>query len=240
MKIDVCIQSYNFNRRLCWMLSSILQQKERKPGKGLPDIRVCVSYESSTDTGSVCDFFRNAGLNVYGRAYEGFELFKKRGNVRNMDLDTDAEWILWADSDMVYPPEFFGTLGHLLRTSFIDNPHCLYSARQSTILEPTRALIDLYEYPCIVHGAFEQASILESVLKANIGAGYCQIANVKNIKMNHGGKYVEVATDWDWDEEGQKAKSDQHFRHRLGKERIHLPVQIHLQHERTNPHERSC
>lgn len=251
MKIDICIQTHNFNKRLCWMLSSILQQKERKEGIGLPELRVCVSFVSDKVTNAgmhkLLDVFSQAGLNICRREYGGFEFFKLRGNVRNRDLEnangtkaTDADWILWADSDMVYHPQFFGTLGHLLRTSFRGNMHCLHSKRKSTILEETETLIGQYQYPCIIPDAYETADKLQAIEKANIGAGYCQIANVDNLFTNHNGLYVERAVDNDWDTKGQKARSDQVFRRRLGREKIPLPIQIHLQHTRENPYERQC
>jgi hypothetical protein len=202
--------------------------------------------------------FRDAGLDVAVRIYRDREAFKYRGEVRNRDLrlkvmkenvrdikidvpSIDADWILWADSDMVYPPNFFGELGYLLRTEFRNNKKCLHSQRKSTILEPTEELINKYIYPCIIPNAFEQANALEGVLKANIGAGYCQIANVDNLFKNRGGIYCNKPNcDRDWDNGGQKARSDQVFRRMLGHEKIPLPIQIHLQHTRQLPDERDC
>jgi len=206
----------------------------------------------------ICDLFCGAGLDIKLHGYGDRNEFKYRGNVRNNDLQqtmienifkpkqvkvrmTDADWILWADSDMVYPPTFFGELGHLLRTKFKDNPKCLHSQRKSTTLDETEALIGKYTYPCIIPDAFAQANALEGGLKANIGAGYCQIANVSNLFFNHSGMYCKKENcDRDWDKKGQKARSDQVFRRMVGHEKIPLPVQVHLQHLRIKPDERDC
>ena len=251
MKICIAVQSYRFNKRLCWMLSSILQQVPRKVDCGLPEIEVKVSFLSDIVTGQkvneLLSVFRD--LRIHRKEYAGREGFKYRGEIRNADLinpifhqrDIDADWILWADSDMVYPPTFFGELGHLLRTDFKKNKHCLHSQRKSTFLEPTEELINKYTYPCIIPNAFEQANALDGVLKANIGAGYCQIANVENLFKNHGGMYcTKKNCDRDWDNGGQKARSDQVFRRMIGHEKIPLPIQIHLQHSREFPDERDC
>jgi hypothetical protein len=121
-----------------------------------------------------------------------------------------------------------------LTTTYADNPHCLYSRRYSTELEPTTALVDTNDnYPMLIKDPFERARALPGRHKRNIGAGYFQLANVPLLKKNHGyyqkpGKKI----DWSWDKKHQKAKSDMHFRSMLGREAIDLPLQVHLQHVR--------
>jgi len=242
MKIAVCIQSYNFNKRLCWMLSSIFQQKPRKPHLGLPEIIPVVSYVKYTGVDAVIKTFNDAGYYVNGRCYENFDRFKYRGLVRNDDVEMiDTDWFLFADSDMVYPPNFFGILGFFLRTKYKKNEHCLYSQRQSTFFEATEKLLESEgAYPKIIDNAWEKASKLKAKLKSNIGAGYCQIANKGAIIRKNNGKYTRTHCDWDWDKEEMNTKSDIRFRKKMGGEAIPLPIQIHLQHLRCNPHHRSC
>ena len=241
MKIRVAIQSYKFNKRLCWMLSSILQQTG-----DLPDIEVSVSYFVNTGVKELLCVFRRAGLLINGHEYVDWGRFKRRGFVRNRDLKIggvrviDADWILWADSDMVYPPNFFSMMKSLCNTTFADNLKCLHSGRRSTFLDETELLVNKYNYPCIVPNAFIQANKLKSKKKRNIGAGYCQITNVDSLFSNFGGIYVKGRCDRDWDTRGQKAISDIRFRKRLGAEKIPLPWQVHLQHLRSMPNERDC
>lgn len=233
VKISVVIQCQYFQRRLCWMLSSMLQQE------GLtPDCRISASVAFAQGLGNptteaVIAHFREFGLDVQGSPWPDASEFQYRGLTRNRQLEeTDADWIIFADTDMVYPPGFFAKAHELLTGPYRDNPHCLFSQRFSTELEPTRKLIDRFEYPKVVSGAHGLAYQLPGKLKGNVGAGYCQIANVKLLKHNFGyyqvpGKHI----DWSWAKR-QKAKSDMHFRRMLGGEAIPLPVQIHLQHER--------
>ena len=234
MHIEVAVQTHFFQHRLCWMLSSILQADKH------PDLDVTVNVAYVADTGKptteeVVQLFRKKGLAVTGCVYSNTEQFQYRGWVRNRQLNmTAADWILFADSDMVYPPNFFTEMYRLLNTDkYRRSPHCLYSRRFSTELDPTQIMIDKYKYPDCVPDAFAQADTLPGKPKANIGAGYCQIANVALLKKNHGyyqkpGKRI----DWSWEKKYQRAKSDMHFRKMLGRQSIPLPVQIHLQHLR--------
>lgn len=186
-------------------------------------------------TDAVIDCFRAAGLDVLASPWPDASEFQYRGLTRNRQLEeTKADWVVFADSDMVYPPDFFAKAHELLAGPYRDNPHCLYSQRFSTILEPTEQMIAGFTYPQVVPAAHALAAQLPGQLKANIGAGYCQIVNVEQLRRNHGGRYQDPneRIDWSWEKRHQKAKSDQPFRRRLGREAIPLPVQIHLQHVR--------
>jgi hypothetical protein len=225
------------------MLSSILQQKPRTRGAGLPELCVTLAYvEDSGDptTEAVIETFREAGLDIKAHAYEDKSEFQYRGYTRNRALaDTDADYILWADTDMVYPPTFFGQLGYLLRTEYKNCPNCMYSRRFSTTLEETEALVDdteRWDYPCVIPNVWDLANELPGVKKSNIGAGYMHLAHVQNLVDNHEGFYVKPGSsnDYNWDKKFPKCKSDQQFRRMIGKQALPLPMQIHLQHVRAS------
>lgn len=232
MRVEIALQCHYFQRRLCWMLSSLLDQE--RPGV---DLSVSVAHVPGTgdpDCRDVIKLFREEGLDVRGCEYPNIDEFQYRGWTRNRQLDEcDADWIIFADSDMVYPPDFFRKTGKLLKGPLRGNPHCLYSRRFSTELEPTEQMMLVPgDYPTRVRNAHTLASVLPGGLKANVGAGYFQMCDVALLKKNHGhyqkrGKKI----DWSWARR-QKAKSDMHFRKMLGGEAVGLPVQIHLQHVR--------
>ena len=242
MKIEIMIQCYNFQRRLCWMLSSILQQEH---GEYFPDIAVNVAAVRGNGEPSVKQVHERLepSLKAYGiqmkvTYYAGINRYQYRGLTRNDQWEqSDADWALFADTDMVYPPNFFNEAGRLLSTEYKDNPHCLVSQRFSTELAPTEQLVDdtgRWNYPCIIPGVWDRISVLPGNLKTNSGAGYCQIANIPLLRKNFNGLYQnpDARVDWSWEKKYQKAKSDMHFRRRLGRERIPLPVQYHVQHRR--------
>lgn len=236
MEIQVAIQCHFFQKRLCWMLSSILQQEP------LDGDRVSVSIAHVKGTGDptvdeVADLFRFRGLDVSLRPYPDTRDFQYRGWTRNEQLNAcEADWILFADSDMVYPPDFFPKAFELLRKEpYVNSSKCLFSGRFSTTLEETDRLVDGLAYPCLVDDAFQRTVDLPGKLMPNIGAGYCHLVNVPLLKNSSEPYYCppgkKIDNSWD---RFAKAKSDQHFRRRVGKLRIPLPVQYHLQHVRDN------
>jgi hypothetical protein len=233
MKIQVAIQTHFFQQRLCWMLSSMVQQNNMPDDVELSASIAYVKGLGDPTTEAVIDLFRKEGLDIHAVPYKDQSEFQYRGWTRNRQLEeTDADWIIFADSDMVYPTNFFSLLAGKLKKDYKDNPHCLYSRRFSTTLKETKAVVESYLYPYNVPAPHTQASELPGKLRGNVGAGYFQMANVKLLKKNHG--YYQIPgkkIDWSW-EKRQKAKSDMHFRKMLGREAIDLPVQIHLQHER--------
>ena len=87
------------------MLSSILQQKE-----DVPEILVSISYtpeNGNPTTPEVIEFFRKEGLNIVEVELTPKEA-PNRAIPRNIRAGaTEADWILFTDSDMVYSEMFF-------------------------------------------------------------------------------------------------------------------------------------
>ena len=99
--IEICVSCTYYQKRLCWMMSSILQQK----GNVL-NIIFNVAYPKNNGnprTEDVCNFFREQGLNVKETIYPNEKSIQFRGLVRNRQLaEMNADWVLMSDSDMVY------------------------------------------------------------------------------------------------------------------------------------------
>jgi len=93
-----------------------------------------------------------------------------------------------------------------------------------------------YKYPCIIPNAYDKAEKMVLRTCRNVGAGYCQLANIEQLKKNHGGLYQPENMILD----GQigtslKNRSDKNFRRTLGAEAMvikDMKLQIHLQHPR--------
>ena len=215
------------------MLSSILQQKG-----DIPEILVSVSYtpENGTPTTKeVTDYFREKGLNILD-----IELTPKqapnRAIPRNMRAgDTEADWILYADSDMVYDPMFFDDLKKKLESDeFKDETMVLGADRHSLNIPFCIKYFEEEdrEYPCEVE---DVAQIPKDWPKfrvggGNIAAGYFQLARVEAIKEK-GGRYCHRLRDvW------RATKSDRQFRvHMGGRRAIKVLPQYHLNHDRGGP-----
>jgi hypothetical protein len=239
--LTIAMSCTYFQRRLCWMLSSLVSQKTN----GFrPKMVIDVAYpkdNGSPTTEKVCSFFRDLGLNILETQYADMSEIQYRGLVRNRQLaQCDTEWILFADCDMVYDRFFFDDLGKRLEGELKDERK-LMSARRVSLDKPfckdffnTK---DDHKYPSFIANADEICSTWPIYqISRNIGAGYFQLINVNHVKDNHGGIYVDPSKnkDWSWDKM-QKANSDKQFRKMVGGiRRILTKPQYHLNHERDN------
>ena len=236
MKIEVIVQAHNFERRLCWMLSSILQQQDMD---NVVSVQVTICCMEHSEVSKTADLFKAKGLNVKKLEWAHLTEFQYRGMTRNKAVkESDADFVIFADADMVYPPLFFRYIQHLMITDeWKDCSNCMYSERGSTYLEQTNALVDYYTYPCVIPKAWDKASTLKYKLMVNKGAGYFQLVNLKQLRLKHGGCYQvnHLPGDSDWfNGKPWKAFSDVQFRCRLKGKPIPLPMQLHLQHFRNN------
>jgi hypothetical protein len=235
--ITLAIQCHNFQRRLCWMLSSLAQQTV--PELVTVDI-ACMRENGKPTTEEVAGRF-SGGLKVELDFWDDFKAFQRRGFVRNKQLrECRTDWLMFGDSDMVYHPEYFERLCVELSLRHPVAKYMLSSGRTSNPKEKTNELVDFHvlDTAAEVAGAFKLADALPKHPMRNCGAGFCQIINVKHCP--HEGYYVDGSNrDWDWNR-GSNPRSDVQFRRRvsgLGGQRQALPDwftagAIHLNHNR--------
>ena len=239
--IEIAVTCTWFQHRLCWMMSSLLQQKG-----DIPELIFNVAYpENNGDptTEEVCAFFKDQGLNIREIKYPDMEVIQYRGLARNEQLkQATAEWILFADTDMTYSPFFFEDLGKQLMGELKDETKCISAGRVSLDKDYCKTYFnvgDPNEYPCVIEKAGELEHWPIYQLSRNVGAGYFQLANRQSVMNNFGGLYVDPSEnrDWGWlnGRKMQKANSDKQFRRRIGGvKKIKTKPQYHLNHERDN------
>ena len=240
MKIEIAVSCSWFQRRLCWMMSSVLQQKG-----DVPEIIFNVAYPKNNGnptTEEVCEFFKNKGLNVKETVYDTEKDMQRRGLVRNKQLEnTVADWILFADTDMVYHSLFFENIKKQLETTYKDETKCLAARRISLAKQHSKDFfnkLDKNKYPCVIENPddiVKEWPVFQRTYAT--GAGYFQLANVKNIKDNHNGLYVNPKRCRDKPEVDayHKTRSDCQFRKAIGGVvKMKTLSQYHLNHERDN------
>lgn len=230
-QITVAVQCHNFQRRLCWMLSSLR-------GQGVAVDVAHLYGNGSPTTEQVAAAFDWRGVSVALSTYDALAAFERRGVVRTFQIQRcRTEWILFADSDMVYHPEFFARLAEHLEPGFTGMLIAGRMSQPNETIDNTNATVNAHQYPAAIPNAFDQASRLPLVRRACVGAGFFQLVRLPAC----GGYYVHAdeCRDWRWTGRGQKAKSDMQFRSRIGKqgEIRKLPAwftenQIHLNHTR--------
>lgn len=230
MRLEICIHNYLYERRLCWMLSSILQQKGEKP-----DIFVSLAYLPGTGNPTseeVVKLFRDKGLEmVEVKLEDGQE--KNRAISRNIRAkESDADWILFADSDHVYDPLFFEDVWmRLKKDKFKEETRVIGADRVSLDIS---FCLDYFAkderiYPCEVENVAGLVSDwpVQWVHGKKVAAGNFQLARMDAIKEK-GGIYSGRKRDH-W----RRTKSDRQFRvHMGGRVPMDVKKQYHLNHGR--------
>ena len=233
--ITIAVQCHNFQRRLCWMLSSLVEQT--KPKSFLVDV-AHMPLNGKPTTEDLVSLFSDR-LHIKSSNWDDFNRFQLRGLVRNRQLqECETEWLLFADCDMVYHPEYFERLVNELEAKHPRATYMLSSGRVSNPKEQTNAMVDgdIYDRP--IGMAFGRAHMLPKIERRNVGAGFCQLIN--KVHAPHDGYYVKPKDnrDWGW-HKSSNPRSDMQFRRRLnaGGPRQALPPwfsenAIHLNHDR--------
>ncbi|MFA7219310.1 MAG: glycosyltransferase family A protein [Synergistaceae bacterium] len=230
MNIEICIHCFSYQRRLCWMLSSILQQKG-----DIPSIAVSISYVANNGdptTEKVIEYFTAKGMKIIPVELEE----KDKGNraiPRNIRAkETEADWILFADCDHVYDPFFFEDIKRQLESDEFKNETRVIGAdRHSLDIKFCMEYFDKdkTEYPSEIENVADIVSKwpVQWIHGRNIAAGNFQLANVKTIK-DKGGVYSGRKRDF-W----RRTKSDRQFRvHMGGRVSMIVKNQYHLNHDR--------
>jgi len=232
LSIDVCIHCYNYQRRLCWMLSSILQQKG-----DIPDITVRISHaflNGNPNTEKVCDFFRQRGLKIIETVLDEKQS-SNRAIARNIQIkETNSDWVLFADSDMVYDQYFFSDLQSKLNSKYKYETKCIGADRYSLDIP---FCIQYFEkdhraYPCVIENVSDitRQWPVKSAFGKMTAAGYFQVANVDAIRARSGFYSSKENDLW------RGTKSDIRFRVMMGgRVPIETTGQWHLNHDRQGP-----
>ena len=233
MSITFCVVCHNFQWRLCWQLSSILQQEGQIPPIRI-DIASMANNGSPHITEEIIEKFQDFGLDITHRIYDDRDRFAKRGLIRNDQLSsTKEDWIFFADCDNVYPVNFFANLWKSLQN---ENKECTKvitsSAKHHTCAIETQKLLETRNNDIIIDNAFDTADNLKTIRKRNrkIAAGGMQVINTKVVD-----RYVNErrCKDRHLFEQRQGARSDIQFRRSVGgSQLIKLGYQIHLNHRR--------
>lgn len=234
--ITMCIHCYKFERRLCWLLSSIIQQND--PVDMTIDIAVLKGATTDPSIDNVVSHFSRGGLSLSISEFDK-DIFCKRGLTRNYQIAKyTSPWYFFADADNVYHPEFFKGLVVYLKGKGKSITRCIASIHKDhTETEATNELISSLEYPLTIPNVYKKSLTLPTIEKINrkLAAGCMQVASKVAIDTKSKGLYVleHKCRDSDLFNNGQMARSDIQFRRALGKSKlITLPKQIHLNHYR--------
>jgi len=237
MTIEIDIHCYYYQVRLCWMLSSILQQQG-----DCPDLVINISHaenDGKPTTRDVCGFFRDRGLNIIETIVLQ-EQVSNRAIARNIQVDRaclekDVDWMFFTDCDMIYDPMFFADLRQNIRP-FAEDLRVISADRTSLKRHYCNNYLtdNPMEYPCVIE------KVAHKVSKWNVfyvgggekAAGYMQLASIFAIEKMCGSKYSVESKD-----NYSKCITDRRFRKVFeGINKIKTLPQYHLNHDRNRWH----
>lgn len=228
MKFELAIHCFNYQKRLTWMLSSILQQTGQ-----VPEIIVNISHSENNGTPtteSVIDFFKGKGLNIVSTVVPDNSKHNRSVARARQLANTKADWMIFADADMVYSRGFFEDLGR--KAEELQNEAlCLGADRVSLSIPFSENILsnDNEPYPREI---INVESIVEKWPVYRIGgkhtaAGYFQLANVKSVRERNI-EYPIKSRD-----HLRTYKADRAFRCVMGgRKGIDLKKQYHINHFR--------
>ena len=150
LKISVLIHCYNYQHRLCWMLSSILQQEGY-----VPEISINISHgENNGDptTESVCNFFREEGLDITQTIVDQDNVRNRSHSRETQIKNLDSDWVVFADCDMVYDPLFFDDMQKQLKSNLSQERKAIGADRHSMEIEYCQDFFnkDTRVYPMVI------------------------------------------------------------------------------------------
>ena len=232
LTIEVCMHCYNYQKRLCWMLSSLLQEKGDKP-----NIVANVSYtpnNGNPTTESVIKLFREKGL-VIKETILTKEQIHNRAIARNIQIkESQADWILFADCDMVYDSLFFSDLQKQLQNDLRNETRVMGADRLSLSIPFCIKYFeeDKREYPCEIENVADITSKwpVWRTCGGGTAPGNFQLAKMSIVRAR-GSRYSFRQRDrW------RRTASDRHFRLVMkGRVQIKTKPQYHLNHDRGGP-----
>jgi len=233
LNIEICIHCYNYQHRLSWMLSSLVQQK----GK-VPNLIINISHSSNNGdptTEEVCNYFRKKGLNIVETILTKQEVSNRAIGRNRQVAQSEADWILFVDSDLVYDPYFFDDLQKQLKTNLRYEDKVMGADRHSLNIPFCVKYFeeDDRKYPCEIKNVAKIPAQWPKkwISGKRIAAGYFQLASLEAIREKAGGKYVKRARDH-W----RGTRGDRMFRCRMGgRVGIDVKPQYHLNHDRGGP-----
>jgi len=232
--IEICIHCFRYQRRLTWMLSSLLQQQG-----DVPNLTVNISHtddDGTPTTAEVCKFFRDKGLNIVETVVTKEEVSNRALARNRQSSQTTAHWVLFADSDMVYDTGFFADLSQQLKGQLKDTQVVMGADRISL---DDKFCTDYFneqdktQYPRVIENVAQIVKDFKAKWKTGRGRapGNFQLISGRVLREKCKGKITDRPGDH-W----RRTKGDRALRARVGGSMgIITKDQWHLNHDRSGP-----
>lgn len=226
-KIDILLFCHNFQRRLCWVLSSLLQQTNQSYTVNIASL----PNNGNPTTEGIIRYYRNRGMIILHHIFTNKDIFAKSSIIKNYQIkDCSSEWILFHSADHVFPTTYIDQLCNNLNGCKVDT--CLGSrGKYHTNEEETNKIIngDIY-----IEKVYQKANdIIKKGRDRRVGGHL--IVNRNALIKKTGGIYnsPDHCRDRHLFKKGMKSRGDLWFKSKMGGiANIKLPPLIHLNHTR--------
>ncbi len=248
MTIEILIFCHHFQRRICWVLSSLLQQ-EKHSLEIIVNISGLEKDNGTPSNRDVAAFFREKGLDVRLTEYETKEQIAKPSLLKNDQIqNSSADWIQCHSADHVFSPGYFHSVEENIK-QFPNEIRVMGSGNKTHThdratdrmlegqFEDARTEAGEEDVPVYVVGAFSEALRIQDIdEKVGRGAGGHFFFRREACMVQTGGFYatVEECKDRHLFDVYMNTRSDPGFRSRMGGiNKIRLAPLRHLNHERS-------
>jgi hypothetical protein len=227
MNIEFICVCYNFQRRMMWFLSSLLQQT------GKFNITVNLAYIRNNglpSTESLISFYTKCGIKFRAIGFDNLRDIAYRGVLRNAQISlSKAEWLFFYDIDQIMPPDYFENLSKILT----DEP-CLFCETGKLYTDPmaTQEAIDKLCKRRWLRNAYSYAELLPKSDKdySLVVSGGLMIAKRELIHNTTKGLYSDSLNPKDRHMMKHRTYSDPVFREKFMVKQINAGPIIHLGH----------
>jgi len=242
--VEILIFCDHFQKRLCWVLSSLLQQESHNL-----EITVNISgveHDNGTPSNQdVAKFFCERGLDVCLTLYETKEQVAKPSLCKNDQIQAStADWIMCHSADHVFSPGYFAALENTLLEHH-DEDRCLGSGNKTHTDQAAtdEHLQNMFDHgPVYIADAFEQALVIKDITyRVRRGAGghifFRRLACMTKLD----GFYArpEQCKDRHLFNAWMNTRSDPGFKSRMGGVvKVAMPPMRHLNHRRGKEEQR--
>ena len=157
--LEIILFCHKFQRRLCWVLSSLYEQENCNLNIRV-NIASLASNNGTPSTQKVAEFFRQRGLDIWLTLFERTEEIAHPSMTKNFQIrNSTAEWIMCHSADHVFPTNYFAEVEKVM-SEYPDKDTTIGSGNKfHTDVEATNDAMTSVK-PVFVENAYEQVKAL--------------------------------------------------------------------------------
>jgi hypothetical protein len=225
LNIEFICVCYNFQRRLAWFLSSLVQQIYK------PDITINLAYirnNGNPCTEELIEFYKKDGINFRPIGFDNLEDIAYRGALRNAQIAVSrSDWLYFYDCDQVLAPDYFDKWKNILT-----DKDYIFHEKLKLFADPKETQILIDSTGKWITDAYQKANAIEKINlnTRNVAGGGGMMVRRELVYKTTGGLYSNSYKRKDRHFYKQKTLSDPIFKAKFKIEGHSVSPIIHLGH----------